>query len=210
MSFKMERKIVIIEPIDLIRDTLKMVIHQESDAALQGTLTNINALFPLLEMREVNLIFSEVFDEDMSLIDGISSLRKIKANNPNIDLIIHTEIEEPALLIQTQADAIYSKRNSMEKIRFNLRKILREKKAIGEFFYEERKKTFNYPYLSVYEWEILELFCKAHSIEDIAILTKSSYKCISRVKRKIMRSLNIINNTQFKKTLLILNKKMGQ
>lgn len=210
MSFNMARKIVIIEPVNLIRETLKMVVHQESDAVLQGTLTNINALFPLLDMREVNVIFCEVFDENMSLIDGISSLRKIKANHPNVDLIIHTEIEEPALLIQTHADAIYSKRNSMETTRCNLRKILKEELAVSALFHEERKNTYNYSYLSIHEWEILKLFCKAYSIKDIAILKKSSYKGISRIKRNIMRSLKISNNTQFKKTIINLNKTMGQ
>lgn len=210
MLFKMTSKVVIIEPINIIRDALKMVIREESDATLQGALSNISALFPLLEMREVNVIFSEVFDENMSLIDGINNLRVLKKNHPNIDLIVHTEIEDPALLIQTHADAIYSKKNSMEFTKLTFRKILKEKKVIKAHFYEDRKMLSDYSYLSEYEWKILVLFCRAQNISDIATLLKCSYRSVSRVKRNIMRALKITNNTQFKILINHLNKKMGQ
>lgn len=210
MLYNMAHKVVIIEPINIIRDTLKMILHEESNATLQGTLSNISSLFPLLEMREVNIVFSEVFDEKISLVDGINSLRMLKSNYPNIDLIVHTEIEEPALLIQTNADAIYSKRNSVELTRLNFRKILTEKKVISAHFYEDRKMLSDYSYLSEYEWKILVLFCRAQNIRDIATLLKCSYRSVSRVKRKIMRALKITNNTQFKIMINHLNKKMGQ
>lgn len=210
MLFKMANKVVIIEPINIIRDTLKMILNEESDATLQGALSNISSLFPLLEMREVNVIFSEVFDENMSLVDGISSLRVLKSKYPNIDLIVHTEIEDPALLIQTHADAIYSKRNSMELTRLIFRKILTEKKGVSAHFYEDRKLLSNYSYLSEYEWRILVLYCKVQNIRDIATLLKCSYRSVSRVKRNIMRALKVTNNTQFKIMINHLNKKMGQ
>lgn len=208
MLFKAPSKIVIVEPVSLIRDTLKNVVRDESDASIQGSLSNISALVPLLEMKEVNVIFSEVYDSNLSLIDGISILRKLKETHPHVDLIIYTEIEIPSLLIQTQADAIYSKRNSMDNIRINIREILKENKVISSIFYKQRRKYFRYSYLSDYEWKVLVLFCKIQNIKDIAAITKSSYKSISRIKRKIMTTLNISNNTQFKIVINLLNKKI--
>ena len=210
MAWKSKEKIAIMEPLSLVSDVMSMVLREEGGLLIKGAVKNFSALFYLIQIRRLDVIFTEIYDEHTTIIEGVNYIREIKKRYPNIDLIIHTEIDMPALLVQSNADFIHMKKLSMNECRESLTKILKVGSMLSVLFHDSRKINYNYKNLSEIEWEILMLYSKGLKNSDIAELKETTVQSISRRKRIIMSKLNIVNNTAFKNFLALSGKKFGE
>lgn len=210
MAWKSKEKIAIMEPLSLVSDVMSMVLREEGGLLIKGAVKNFSALFYLIQIRRLDVIFTEIYDEHTTIIEGVNYIREIKKRYPNIDLIIHTEIDMPALLVQSNADFIHMKKLSMNECRESLTNILKVGSMLSVLFHDSRKINYNYKNLSEIEWEILMLYSKGLKNSDIAELKETTVQSISRRKRIIMSKLNIVNNTAFKNFLALSGKKFGE
>lgn len=209
MAWKRREKVAIMEPLSMVSDVMSQILREESDIIIEGALSNFISLKSLLELRKLDVVFSEVYDANTSIIEGLNFLRKLKAQFPAIDMIIHTEIEIPALLIQSNADAIYMKQLGVEGCRASAAQILNATSMVSVLFYEDRKLRYNFEMLSDYEWEVLIMFSQQMSITEIATKMKTQYRRISRVKHIIMHKLKVSNNVAFSQLMALGGSKFG-
>ncbi len=210
MAWKRREKVAIMEPLSMVSDVMSQILREESDIIIEGTLSNFISLKSLLELRKLDVVFSEVYDVNTSIIEGLDFLRKLKAKFPAIDMIIHTEIEIPALLIQSNADAIYMKQLGVEGCRASAAQILNATSMVSVLFYEDRKLRYDFEILSDYEWEVLIMFSQQMSITEIATKMKTQYRRISRVKHIIMDKLKVSNNVAFSQFMALAGSKFGE
>lgn len=168
MAWKRREKVAIMEPLSMVNETMTQILREEGDIIIEGALYNFVSLKSLLELRKLDVVFSEVYDASTSIIEGLDFLRKLKAQFPAIDIILHTEIEIPALLIQSNADAIYMKQLGVEGCRASAAQILNAESMVSVLFYEDRKRHYDFEMLSDYEWEVLIMFSQQMSITNIA------------------------------------------
>ncbi len=210
MAWKRREKVAIMEPLSMVSDVMSQILREESDIIIEGALSNFISLKSLLELRKLDVVFSEVYDANTSIIEGLDFLRKLKAQFPAIDMIIHTEIEIPALLIQSNADAIYMKQLGVEGCRASAAQILNATSMVSVLFYEDRKLRYDFEMLSDYEWEVLIMFSQQMSITEIATKMKTQYRRISRVKHIIMDKLKVSNNVAFSQFMALAGSKFGE
>ena len=209
MAWKRREKVAIMEPLSMVSDVMSQILREEGDINIEGALSNFLSLKSLLELRKLDVVFSEVYDANTSIIEGLDCLRKLKAQFPAIDMIIHTEIEIPALLIQSNADAIYMKQLGVEGCRASAAQILNATSMVSVLFYEDRKLRYDFEMLSDYEWEVLIMFSQQMSITEIATKMKTQYRRISRVKHIIMHKLKVSNNVAFSQFMALAGSKFG-
>jgi DNA-binding NarL/FixJ family response regulator len=210
MAWKRREKVAIMEPLSMVSDVMSQILREEGDIIIEGALSNFLSLKSLLELRKLDVVFSEVYDANTSIIEGLDFLRKLKAQFPAIDMIIHTEIEIPALLIQSNADAIYMKQLGVEGCRASAAQILNATSMVSVLFYEDRKLRYDFEMLSDYEWEVLIMFSQQMSITEIATKMKTQYRRISRVKHIIMDKLKVSNNVAFSQFMALAGSKFGE
>lgn len=210
MAWKRREKVAIMEPLSMVSDVMLQILREEGDIIIEGALSNFLSLKSLLELRKLDVVFSEVYDANTSIIEGLDFLRKLKAQFPAIDMIIHTEIEIPALLIQSNADAIYMKQLGVEGCRASAAQILNATSMVSVLFYEDRKLRYDFEMLSDYEWEVLIMFSQQMSITEIATKMKTQYRRISRVKHIIMDKLKVSNNVAFSQFMALAGSKFGE
>ena len=210
MAWKRREKVAIMEPLSMVSDVMSQILREEGDIIIEGALSNFLSLKSLLELRKLDVVFSEVYDANTSIIEGLDCLRKLKAQFPAIDMIIHTEIEIPALLIQSNADAIYMKQLGVEGCRASAAQILNATSMVSVLFYEDRKLRYDFEMLSDYEWEVLIMFSQQMSITEIATKMKTQYRRISRVKHIIMDKLKVSNNVAFSQLMALAGSKFGE
>lgn len=210
MAWKRREKVAIMEPLSMVNETMTQILREEGDIIIEGALYNFVSLKSLLELRKLDVVFSEVYDASTSIIEGLDLLRKLKAQFPAIDIILHTEIEIPALLIQSNADAIYMKQLGVEGCRASAAQILNAESMVSVLFYEDRKRHYDFEMLSDYEWEVLILFSQQMSITNIADKKKTDYRRISRMKHAIMDKLKINNNVAFSQLMALAGCKFGE
>ncbi|MEE8728737.1 MAG: hypothetical protein SOI28_10385 [Rahnella inusitata] len=210
MAWKRREKVAIMEPLSMVNETMTQILREEGDIIIEGTLYNFVSLKSLLELRKLDVVFSEVYDASTSIIEGLDLLRKLKAQFPAIDIILHTEIEIPALLIQSNADAIYMKQLGVEGCRASAAQILNAESMVSVLFYEDRKRHYDFEMLSDYEWEVLIMFSQQMSITNIADKKKTDYRRISRMKHAIMDKLKINNNVAFSQLMALAGCKFGE
>src|SRR5476651_2112534 len=202
MAWKRREKVVIMEPLSMVNETMTQILREEGDIIIEGALYNFVSLKSLLELRKLDVVFSEVYDASTSIIEGLDFLRKLKAQFPAIDIILHTEIEIPALLIQSNADAIYMKQLGVEGCRASAAQILNAESMVSVLFYEDRKRH--------YDCEVLIMFSQQMSITNIADKKKTDYRRISRMKHAIMDKLKINNNVAFSQLMALAGCKFGE
>ncbi|MFS7307665.1 hypothetical protein [Rahnella inusitata] len=210
MAWKRREKVAIMEPLSMVNETMTQILREEGDIIIEGALYNFVSLKSLLELRKLDVVFSEVYDASTSIIEGLDFLRKLKAQFPAIDIILHTEIEIPALLIQSNADAIYMKQLGVEGCRASAAQILNAESMVSVLFYEDRKRHYDFEMLSDYEWEVLIMFSQQMSITHIADKKKTDYRRISRMKHAIMDKLKINNNVAFSQLMALAGCKFGE
>ncbi|NMC25727.1 MAG: response regulator transcription factor [Serratia sp.] len=210
MAWKRREKVAIMEPLSMVNETMTQILREEGDIIIEGALYNFVSLKSLLELRKLDVVFSEVYDASTSIIEGLDLLRKLKAQFPAIDIILHTEIEIPALLIQSNADAIYMKQLGVEGCRASAAQILNAESMVSVLFYEDRKRHYDFEMLSDYEWEVLIMFSQQMSITNIADKKKTDYRRISRMKHAIMDKLKINNNVAFSQLMALAGCKFGE
>lgn len=209
MAWKRREKVAIMEPLSMVSDVMSQILREEGDIIIEGVISNFTSLRSVLELRNVDVVFSEVYDARTSIIEGLDFLRKLKAQFSDIDIIIHTEIEIPSLLIQSNADAIYMKQIGLEGCRASASQILNAESMVSVLFYEDRKANYNFMMLSDFEWQVLIMFSLQMSIAHIAKETARSYQRISRIKHDIMDKLKVSNNVAFSQLMVLAGSKFG-
>lgn len=210
MAWQNKEKIAVMDPVSMVGDVMSLILREEGAVLIKGAIRSFSSLLSLMKIRRLDIIFSEIYDVKTTIIEGVNYLREIKKTYPTIDVVIHTDIELPSLLIQSNADFIHMKKLGIEGCRDSLREILKVGSILSVLFHEEKMANYNYEALSDIEWKILMEYSRGLKTKDIANIFNTTVQSVSRRKRIIMRKMKIKNNTSFNNLLAASGRKLGE
>lgn len=150
------KNVIIMEPFAMVREIVATIMRKDSNVSIVGLLSNFSAMEILLSLKGADVIFCEGYDHSLSIIESMRFIRMIKKQHPGIDVIIHTEIELPCILVQSNADAIYMKKLGENSCRAPVSQILSSENMTNFVFYKDRKMHYDFQILT--DEELIFLF----------------------------------------------------
>lgn len=196
------------EPFTLVRNVTEDIVKSQDGIILEGSFPNFDSLKDLLTLRKIDLLFTEIYDKDTSISEGLDFLKKIKSQYPLIDMIILSDINLPGILMQSNADAIYTKKVSIENFKNRISNALNTEHSASLMFYDERIRSYNFEMLNDLEWGVFLLLSKQMSMYKISKKYNMDYKKVSRLKRSIIKKLQLDNSTHLSKIMAIMGNKL--
>ena len=199
----MEKKRIIIFDDDATRrDSLSMLLNMCHDMECVGAFENAANATEQVKLTNPDLI---LMDMDMPIVNGISGTRFIKAQYPNLPIIIQTVLDNDVNIfeaIKAGANGYLLKTTPPEKLLEQLREALEGgapmtgSVAIKVLqFFREEPKTTNYN-LTDREKTILKLLVDGHSYKMIADKSSIAYFTVCNHIKKIYDKLHVNSATE--------------
>lgn len=197
-----KKRIIIFDDDATRRDSLSMLLNMCQDMECVGAFENASNAAELVKLNYPDLI---LMDMDMPIVNGISGTRAIKANYPNLPIIIQTVLDSDENIfeaIKAGANGYLLKITPPEKLLEQLREALEGGAPMTGIvaikvlqFFREEPKTSNYN-LSDREKSILKLLVEGHSYKMIADKSNISYFTVCNHIKRIYDKLHVNSATE--------------
>lgn len=197
-----KKRIIIFDDDATRRDSLSMLLNMCHDMECVGAFENAANASEQIKLTYPDLI---LMDMDMPIVDGISGTRAIKAEYPNLPIIIQTVLDNNINIfeaIKAGANGYLLKTTPPEKLLEQLREALEGgapmtgSVAIKVLqFFREEPKTSNYK-LTDREKMILKLLVDGHSYKMIASKSSISYFTVCNHIKNIYDKLHVNSATE--------------
>jgi len=180
---------------------LREVVNQSSNFLLLANLKSFSALQLLLEIGDVDIVFTELYDSGMDIIrDNRHHWKKVK-------LIILTSVEEPGLvkyLTSMGAQCYFSKRDNITAISSGLNQQDRINNMVSPRLDTQINSESSYrTALTMAELNVAWLLARNNTVITISKQMNVSYKTIHTHKTNLMKKLNIADMPQLMKYLSV-------
>ncbi|MEM7612738.1 MAG: response regulator transcription factor [Pseudomonadota bacterium] len=201
----MNKKIVIVDDHQLVRDGLASLIHDlDDDFEIIGQGSNGSEAIALAAALRPDIILMDVAMPDMN---GIDATRRILDNNPEIKIIalsMHAERTFISGMLQAGAMAYIRKESAFEEISTAMDAISEERVFLGEGIAEivvgtAGDKDKNKNKLSERETQVLSLIAEGMKTREIAATLFLSEKTVETHRRQISRKLELYSVAEITK-----------
>jgi DNA-binding NarL/FixJ family response regulator len=193
-------KILIADNHPIVRVGIKHVLDTVADFEIVGAVATTSELFSKLETVVPDVVMLEM---DIPEINGIAALRKIKADFPDVKVLIYSGQSEDVYALSTIRAGAYgylSKGAELDYIISAVRKVSKGDMFITNelaqrlAFDEGTKKPRRFfRKLSSREVEVLKMLASGKRNKDVAIGLVLNEKTVSTYKARLMRKLNVDN-----------------
>jgi DNA-binding NarL/FixJ family response regulator len=193
-------KILIADNHPIIRAGIKHVLDAVEDFEIVGAVATTSELFSKLKTVFPDVVMLEM---DIPEINGIAALRKIKADFPDVKVLIYSGQSEDVYALSTiraGANGYLSKGAELNYIISAVRKVSKGDMFITNelaqrlAFDEGTKKPRRFfRKLSSREVEVLKMLASGKRNKDVAISLNLNEKTVSTYKARLMRKLNVGN-----------------
>ncbi|WP_417361958.1 response regulator [Galbibacter sp.] len=193
-------KVLVADNHPIVRIGLKNVLQDNEVIEIVGNVSTTSELFGFLIGRQPDVIILEM---DIPEVNGITALRRIKRDFPDIKIIIFsTQPEEVYALstIKAGASGYISKSASLDTINTAILKVaeggmfitneLAQRIAFDESSNKPRKF---FRKLSSREIEVLKLLARGRRNKQVAEELGLNEKTVSTYKARLMKKLNVDN-----------------
>ncbi len=197
----MSVKIVVVDEHKILREGLSTLIAKQPDMEIVGEAKDGREALQLLEKLLPDLILMDV---TMPNLNGIEATRKIKAKNPNIEIIalsLHSDRRYVLGMIDAGASGYLLKECAFEELVRAINTVMSKKKylspGISDILIDEYvKKTTTdkptiYSKLTPREREILQLIAEGKNTKEIARYLFISVKTVETHRRHIKKKLKV-------------------
>ncbi|MBM7344116.1 LuxR C-terminal-related transcriptional regulator [Pantoea coffeiphila] len=172
-----------------------------------ANLKSFSALQLLLEIGDVDIVFTELYDSGMDIITGIEFIRNNRHHWRKVKLIILTSVEEPGLvkyLTGMGAQCYFSKRDDITAIISGLNQQDRIQSVVSPRLDTQTnsENAYRTP-LTMAELNVAWLLARNNTVITISKQMNVSYKTIHTHKTNLMKKLNIADMPQLMKYLSV-------
>jgi len=193
-------KILVVDHHPIIRKGLELLFVTSSTEQVVGSLDNGEAIFDFLRRESVDIILTEI---DLPKLNGITALRRLKAEHPNVKVIMfsaHPEAVYGISVIKAGASGYICKTANI----FTLKEAILKVSEGGTYLSNDLSKSMSLGYnpnrtgsaykkLSTREVEVLKLLSIGKKNKDIAQELEINEKTVSTYKTRLMKKLNVSN-----------------
>ncbi|AEH00290.1 response regulator transcription factor [Lacinutrix sp. 5H-3-7-4] len=193
-------KLLVVDPYPIVSKGLELVFETTRDVSFIGTLSDGEAIFDFLKHNKVDVILCEI---DLPKLNGITALRKIRKEYPDVRVIIFsTQPEEVYALnaIKLGAAGYLSKTTDIITIKDAIIKAYMGNTYLSEAMTKrlmQSKKSSEgqsfFKKLSNREIEVLKLLTSGKRNKEIAQELDINEKTVSTYRARLMKKLNVTN-----------------
>ena len=196
-------KVLIADDHVIVRSGLKQLFGLMGDIAVEGEATNGEEVLKLLQTNKFDLV---LLDLTMPGISGINLIGRIQMCYPKLPILVlsmHNELLIAKRVLKAGATGFISKGSDQDTLMSAIRKVAMGKRFVDpdiaeQMIFEKPVSGEKAPheFLSERELYIMKTFAKGNSLNDIAEELSISNKTVSTYKSRLMRKLNISNNSE--------------
>ena len=193
-------KLLVVDHHPIIRKGLELLFITSPHIQIVGSLDHGEAIFDFLKNSAVDIIICEI---DLPKLNGITALRRLNKEFPNIKVIMFSAQPEEVYAINTikaGASGYLGKTANIITLKEAILKVhdggiylsndLAQRLALGKRV--SRSGSF-YKKLSTREIEVLKLISIGRKNKEIAIELDINEKTVSTYKARLMKKLNVTN-----------------
>lgn len=196
-------RVLIADDHPLVRRGLKQILSETSDITVAGEAQNCAGVLQKISKKKYDVV---ILDITMPGRGGIDVLKRIKAKNPEIPVLIlsiHPEEQYAIRAIRVGASGYLTKNCEPEELLIAIRKVASGGKYIQEtvaeklaFDVSSKNSKPLHDSLSNREYEVLRKIAAGKTVSTIASEMSLSVKTISTYRTRILSKMNMKNNAE--------------
>lgn len=193
-------KLLVVDNHPIVRKGLELLFTTSPQIQVVGGVTNGEAIFPFLQQHSVDIILTEI---DLPKLNGITALRRLRKEFPQVKTIIFSAQPEQIYAINTiksGAEGYLMKTADIFTIKEAILKVYEGRVYLSDEIAKQmssKKRTTRtgsyYKKLSTREIEVLKLLASGRKNKEIAIELAINEKTVSTYKARLMKKLNVTN-----------------
>ena len=193
-------KVLVADNHPIVQEGITSVLGNSKGIQISGTVSTTTELFEFLTKKKPNIVLLEM---DIPEVNGITALRKLKTDYPEIKVLMYSAQPEDVYAISTLragASGYLSKASDTALIPEAIQKIynggvfitneLAQRLAVDESTNKPRRF---FRKLSTREIEVLKLLAAGKRNKHVAEELNLNEKTVSTYKARLMRKLNVDN-----------------
>jgi len=193
-------KVLIADNHPIVRLGIKHALSSSNEFKVIDDVSNTTELFSRLESDAPDVVMMEM---DIPEINGIAALRKIKAEYPDVKVLIYSGQSEDVYALSTIRAGAYGYLSKVADIDYIITAV--KKVSEGNMFitnelaqrlaFDEgtQKPRRFFRKLSSREVEVLKLLASGKRNKDVALGLNLNEKTVSTYKARLMKKLNVDN-----------------
>ncbi|MFL0354273.1 response regulator transcription factor [Xanthomarina sp. GH4-25] len=194
-------KLLVVDSHPIIRKGIELLFVTSKDIKVVGGVSNGEAIFDFLKQEKADIVLSEI---DLPKLNGITALRRLSKEFPQIKVLIFTSQPEEIYALNTikaGASGYISKNANIITIKEAIMKVaggdtylsnnLSNQLAFGKGV--NKSSGSLYKKLSTREIEVLKLISIGKKNKEIAQELEINEKTVSTYKARLMKKLHVEN-----------------
>ncbi len=192
-------KLMVADSFPIVTKGIELVFANSRDIKFVEAVADGDAIFDALKLHTTDILLCEI---DLPKLNGISVIRRIKKENPEVKVIIYSAQQEDVYAvsaIKAGADGYIHKSTDILTLKDAIMKVylggvyispsLSRKIALDK---NAGKSNF-YKKLSTREVEVLKLLSNGKRNKEIAEELQINEKTVSTYRARLMKKLNVTN-----------------
>lgn len=194
-------KLLVVDQHPIISKGLELIFNTTQEIKFIGSVKDGQTLFNFISENRVDVILIEI---DLPILNGITAVRRLKQDYPDIKVIIYSAQPEDVYAvsaIKAGADGYIQKTTDVITLKSAIISVYRGDKT---YLSESLKKRLSnnpkgmkngryYKKLSTREVEVLKLLASGRRNKEIAKELNINEKTVSTYRARLMKKLNVSN-----------------
>jgi len=194
-------RVLIADDHSIVREGIKSLLASVPDIVIAAEARNGDEVFEKIQKETVDMV---ILDITMPGQSGLEVLKQLKADNPNLPVLIlsmHPEEQYGMRVLKAGADGYLTKEAVPEELLLAIRKLAEGKKYISSTLAERLARNLSrngtplaHQSLSDREYEVLRGIGKGKTVSEIASELYLSVSTVSTYRSRILEKLNLRTN----------------
>lgn len=196
-------KVLIVDDHTLVRKGLKQILEDDTEIIVTDEAAKGKEVFDKVTKNDYDLVLLDISLPGRNGIDVLKQLKCLKPSLPVLILSMHPEEQYAIRSLKAGAFGYLTKESAPEELFEAIKKAANGRKYITsslaeKLAYELDNNTERpaHEILSDREYEVMRLISSGKTVKEIAEALCLSVKTISTFRSRILRKLNLKNNSQ--------------
>jgi len=196
-------KVLIVDDHTIVREGLRQILEETSDIAVAGEASSAQEVIEKVWNNSYDIILLDISLPGRSGLDVLKQLKSIKPDLPILILSMHPEEQYAIRSLKAKASGYLTKESASDELIDAIRKVAKGRKYITSSLAEklafELEDSGKRPYhekLSDREFQVMCMIASGKRVKEIAETLSLSVKTISTYRARILKKMNMRNNSQ--------------
>jgi len=196
-------KVLIVDDHTIVREGLRQILEETSDIAVAGEASSAQEVINKVSNSNYDIVLLDISLPGRSGLDVLKQLKSIKPDLPILILSMHPEEQYAIRSLRAKASGYLTKESASDELIDAIRKVAKGRKYITSslaeklaFELESNTRHSSHEELSDREFQVMCMIASGKRIKEIADTLSLSVKTISTYRTRILKKMNMRNNSQ--------------